>query len=289
MVSMLTSVTAQIEYHGIRGDSRACRDAVFRIVQYGTAITHTHILTSGRSHCLLLSINGGDRVAVKSGFSSGFRGLGPKAFSQVLGVLHAVGAEIDEYVVDSDVIERIDKTALTTGDIGNIESSRAVRPRRWRDYVLNEHWTDHEIDAQWRGFPCVIPFAAIDDRIIDLAISFWEGPDDRVMNGFRRLEDIVRARAESEESGCRLFKNEFSLKRGKLKWEHVSDREHAANLDLMMAIYRSCRNARAHGETGNKTRADLLTDFILLNHLYRLERKAVDTDETRDSLPNDSG
>ena len=165
MVSELNGEPAEIEYHGFRGDSLACRDAVFRLVQYGTGITHAKILTSGKSHCLLLSIDSRDRVAVKSGFASGYRGSGPMAFSKVLGVLHAVGAEIDEFDVDSDIIKRIDKTALTTGDIGNIDSSRAVRPQRWPEYVLEEHWTDHKIDAQWHCLPCVIPFAAVDGRI----------------------------------------------------------------------------------------------------------------------------
>ena len=288
MVSALNRESAEIEYHGTRGASLACRDAVFRLVQYGTRITDARILTSGQSHCLLLSINGDDLVAVKSGFASGYSGLGPTTFSEVLGVLCAVGAEIDEYEVDPDVIKRIDKTALTTGDIRNIESSHAIRPQRWRDYVLNDHWTDHEIDAQWHRFPNVIPFALIDRRIIDLAVSFWEGPDDALMKGYRRLEDIIRKRSDSEEYGCNLLTKEFSRKHGKLKWKQISGREHAGRLDLMTGIFRSYRNTRSHRDSENGNHADLLTEFLLLNHLYRLEGEAVSVDDKLDNFSNNS-
>lgn len=283
MFSALNSQSAEIEYHGVSGDSLGCRTAVFRLVQYGTRITDAHILTSGKFHCVLLSIDSGDPVAIRSGFASGYNGLGPTTFSEVLGVLHAVGANIDEYEVDSEVIKRIDKAALTAEDMRTIYSSHAIRPQRWPDYVLNDHWTDNEIHAQWHRFPCVIPFAVIDGRIMDLAVSFWEGPDDKLMKGFRRLEGIVRKRAGSEEYGLKLFQNAFSPDRGKLRWEHVQRPERTAKLDLMKGMFGSYRNVRAHRESGNDSRASLLAEFLLLNHLYRLESEAVDVGEESDN------
>ena len=283
MVSALNRESAEIEYHGIRGDSLACREAVFRLVQYGSRITDARILTSGQSHSLLLSISSGDMVAIQSGFASGYGGLGPTTFSEVLGVLHAVGAEIDEYEVNSDIIKRINETALTTEDIRNINSSRAIRPQRWRDYVLNDHWTDHEIDVQWHRFPQVIPFALVDRRIMDLAIAFWEGPDDALMKGYRRLEDIIRKRTDSENHGSRLLDEAFSLKRGKLKWMDAPDRAHAGRLDLMKGTFGAYRNVRAHRDSETSNDADLLAEFLLLNHLYRLERKATEVDANSDN------
>ena len=279
MVSALDRESAAIEYHGIRGDSLACRDAVFRLVQYRTRITDARILTSGQSHSLLLSINSGDMVAIKSGFASGHSGLGATTFSEVLGVLHAVGAEIDEFDVYPHIIKRIDETALTTEDISKVVSSRAVRPQRWRDYVLKRHWTDYEIDAQWHRFPQVIPFAVIDRRIMDLAISFWDGPDDTLMNGYRRLEDTIRKRIDSENYGARLFDEAFSLNGGKLKWMDAPDRAHAGRLNLMKGTFSSYRNVRAHRNSEDIDDADLLAEFLLLNQMYRLEGEAVDTDQ----------
>jgi hypothetical protein len=87
---------AAIEYAGIAGISKDCQDAVLRFIQFGDRITHSRILSSSRDHCLLLTINLGDVVAVKSGFASGYGGEGPRRFSYVLQVLESHGADIDE-------------------------------------------------------------------------------------------------------------------------------------------------------------------------------------------------
>ena len=72
---------AGIEYSGLPGISRACKDAVMRLFQYGDRITHARVLTHDNDHCLLLTINSLDLIAVKSGFGSGYSGEGAHAFS----------------------------------------------------------------------------------------------------------------------------------------------------------------------------------------------------------------
>ena len=47
----------------------------------------------------------------------------------------------------------------------------------------------------------VVPFAIVDGRLVDLALSFWEEPDHRLVTGYRRLEDIVRERTGLQEHG----------------------------------------------------------------------------------------
>ncbi len=78
---------AGIEYVGLSGISREFRDGVLRLLQYGDRITLARIVTSSNDHCLLLTVNCGDLVAVKSGLGSGYRGEGPRTFSYVLEVL----------------------------------------------------------------------------------------------------------------------------------------------------------------------------------------------------------
>jgi len=68
-----------IEYVGVAGISKECQDAVLRLIQFGTRITHVRILSAKRRHCLLLTLEGGDQVAVKSGFATGYRGEGPSS------------------------------------------------------------------------------------------------------------------------------------------------------------------------------------------------------------------
>jgi len=80
---------AGIEYVGLPGIPKECQDAVLRLLRYGDRITHIKILSSSNDHCLLLTVNVGDAVAVKSGFASGYLGAGSHTFSFLLAVLEA--------------------------------------------------------------------------------------------------------------------------------------------------------------------------------------------------------
>jgi hypothetical protein len=67
---------AGLEYHGVAGSSQDCQHAVMRLLQCGISIARARIISSGNTHCLLLTNAVGDPVAVKSGFSSGYGGNG---------------------------------------------------------------------------------------------------------------------------------------------------------------------------------------------------------------------
>lgn len=264
---------AGIQYFGLPGVSSDCQDAVMRLLQYGDQITHAKILTCSHEHCLLLAVNVGDLIAVKSGFGSGYAGEGSHAFSYVLQLLDAHGAEIKEYDVAPEVIERLDSSSLTTSDIDNLEATAPVRPTRWHDYVFEEHWERERHGTLWREFPPLIPFALIDSRIIDLAISFWEGPDDRLLTGYRRLEDIVRKRTGVDEHGAKLFSQAFLGPTAKLIWQDVDGGEHTGRASLFTGVFMAYRNPRAHREVAGDPN-DQLAEFLLLNQLYCLEKAA---------------
>jgi len=85
---------AGIEYVGIAGISKDCQDAVLRFIQFGNRITEVRILSAKSRHCLLLTRDGGDHVAVKSGFATGYDGEGPRRFSYVLQILDSHGADL---------------------------------------------------------------------------------------------------------------------------------------------------------------------------------------------------
>jgi hypothetical protein len=265
---------AGIEYVGLAGISKECQDAVLRLLQYGDRITHVKILSSSNDHCLVLTVNGSDVVAVKSGFASGYLGEGSHTFSYVLTVLEAHGAEIDEFKVRPEVIERIDSSALTKTDLDAIEAARPVRPRRWHDYVFERDWERKNDGTLWRDFPTVVPFAIVDGRLVDLALSFWEEPDHRLVTGYRRLEDIVRERTGLQEHGSKLFSQAFLGPAAKLVWKDGDSGEQAGKASLFTAIYQAYRNRRAHRETESDAAA-LLREFLLLNHLFLLEKDSI--------------
>src|SRR5580704_12429216 len=130
-IEPLNSKFAAIEYHGVAGSSIDCETAVVRLLQSGDTPARARILSSGSTHCLLLTNKVGDHIAVKSGFSSGYGGTGPTCFSQVLQMLQTHDCEIDECDVDDTIIERLDASALTIKDLEKIVALSPRRPSRW--------------------------------------------------------------------------------------------------------------------------------------------------------------
>lgn len=266
---------AGIQYAGEAGTSKECQDAVMRLLQYGDQITLARILTCSNEHCLLLTVNVGDLVAVKSGFGSGYRGEGSHAFSYVLELLYAYKVPIEEYEVGQDVIERLDSSSLTMSDINKLGAARPVRPSRWPDYVFEEDWRDKRKGIVWKKFPPIIPLAIVDERISDLAMSFWEGPDDKLLTGYRRLEDIVRKRTGIDEHGAKLFSQAFAVDKARLGWKNLDGGERAGRGSLFTAAYTAYRNPRAHREL-NGNGHNQVVEFLLLNHLYLLEKESCE-------------
>lgn len=245
-----------------------------RLLQYGDEITNARILTNDHDHCLLLTVNVGDLIAIKSGFSSGYRGEGPHAFSFVLALLEAHGGKIEEYQVSAELIERVDNSALTETDLEGIELSRPVRPRRWQDYI-DDRWERDDYARLWQEFDPIIPFAIVDSRIADLAFRFFQVPDASLMKGYRRLEDIIRKRTGLREHGAKLFSRAFVGDAPRLQWKDLSIGEQNARRSLFTSAYAAYRNPRAHREIESDS-YDQTREFLLLNHLFCLERTAVE-------------
>lgn len=266
---------AAIEYHGISGATQDCLNAVMRLLQFGNEISRTRILTCSNEHGLLLTIDVGDLVAIKSGFTSGYGGEGPRGFSRALELLRAHGSEIEEYDVPSALMQRLDSSALTLGDLAYVDAARPVRPSRLADYVSEKDFDCALSGTLWRDFPPTVPFAIVDNRIMDLALSFWTGPDDRLLKGYRRLEDLVRRRTGLNERGSKLFSQAFGGKTSVLYWRDITDGEQTGRVNLFTGAYMAHRSSRAHQEL-NTHPDESLAEFLVLNHLFRLEHKAED-------------
>jgi hypothetical protein len=168
--------------------------AVMRLLKFGDLILRVRILSNSHYHGLLITKEAGDRIAIRFGFSSGYGGTGPNCFSAVLQLLHAHNAKIDECEVTESFMERVDKSALTIKDIDDVDAAKPIRPSRWPDCILDYHSRGTQDGVLWQEFPPVVPFAIIDSRMIDFARTFWDDPDDKLLKGYRRLEDAVRRR-----------------------------------------------------------------------------------------------
>ena len=265
---------AGIEYMGVAGASADCQRAVVMLLQSDRSLMRARILTSDRYHCILLVDEVGDRVAIKSGFSSGYSGEGPRALSYVLQLLVSHKIDIDEIKVEPVVFGRVDSSSLTSSDLDFIVGAKPVRPPNWSQYIDDKDSKRAQDGILWKDFPPLIPFAIIDSRLMDLAISFWENPDDRLLKAYRRLEDSVRRRTGVDEHGSKLFSQAFIGNGAKLGWAGINDGEKIGRAQLFTSVYMAYRNPRAHRELEGKL-VEQLAEFLMLNHLYLLEREAL--------------
>ncbi len=262
-----------IQYFGLPGITDECKEAVIRLLQNGEKILSAKILTYKKSHCLLLSVNSGDPVIIKSGFSSGYLGRGPNAFSYILQLLDTHNVQIDEYRINKAFFNRIDNSLILMSDLEMLDTTIPLRPSRWYDYIHDRDEESMKNGKLWREFHPVIPYAIIETRIVDLALTFWENPDEKLLSGYRRLEDAVRKRTGLKEHSTKLFARAFQET---LEWKNVDDAEQKGRIQLFFAIYSIYRNPRAHKELDKYDSNHLLSEFLLLNHLYKLESEAIE-------------
>jgi hypothetical protein len=282
-----------IEYHGEAGIPRSCQVAVVRLLQCRETLLRARIVSffdpespsdhdSGQfqgDHGILFTIDEHDGlIAIKQGFASGYYGEGPRTFAFVLALLEAHKIPIEEYEVDKGFIDRLNKCRLTNEDIKKLDPTERRWPVRWYGYMTAferyNHFRESARDGTlWQEFPEIIPFCIIDSRIVDLALTFWEDPAARIFTGYIRLEDIVRERTGLTVGSYKLFEAAFRGGRPKprLYWNVVDTAERDGRTNLFTGAYMAHRNSRAHSELRSH---ESVTEFLLLNHLYLLEREA---------------
>ena len=271
---------AAIEYLGTAGITSHCVKSIAKLIHFGDKINSARILSckgdySG-THGFILDVNCGVEVAVKSGFTSGYPGEGPRGLSTVLQLLSRHGAEIEEFEVGYELIERLNYSCLLRADIDSLVEKHAVRPRRWYDYIYEFRSLNTYDNSLLRGvFPVVVPFELIDFRLMDLALKFESEPDSSINTAYRRLEDLVRNRADlNSDSGSRLFSKAFQGDKSVLYWQDNDGGEHNGKASLFTSVFNAYRNRRAHRELKSELN-ELMREFLLINELYLLEGTAV--------------
>lgn len=183
-----------------------------------------------------------------------------------------------EFTVDPGFIERFDQSALTRADLANLDNAQAsLTP--WLEYINEWDWNRIKEGTLWY-YSClpIMPFAIIDKRIVDLAMSFWEDPDEKILTGYRRLEDVVRERIAVNEHGVKLFTAAFRGSPPRLAWKDCSPSEQEGRTSLFIGAYMAYRNPRAHRELKRDSTASL-NEFLLLNQLFLWETDATEVRE----------
>lgn len=277
-----------LQYLGIPDLPSACGDSILRLLQFGDQVDRVQILTSGSMHGLMLHVNEHYLFAVKTGFRSGYSGEGPMTFSFVLRLLDSQGADIEEYEVGDRILHRLNRSSLSEADREMLAAAKPIRPERWRDYVFEKHNDAASSGDLWGNLPPVMPYAIIDPRIMDLAIGFFKAPDKALLDGFRRLEGLIKERGGTEGFGVKLFEKAFDPDIGTLTWNNIPPSEQKRRMGLFVAAYGAYRNPRAHN-LRKETTKDYLVEFLMLNTLFRLEKMATLRKPSNASPNTDAG
>ncbi len=267
---------AGIQYVGDSGITQECKKAVINLIHAGERIHEVKILTFeetySNAHALLLILEFDIQIVVKDGFASGYNGEGPKGYAFVLSLLAQYTNNINEYVVPQKIFERISSSSLTVKDLECINGIEKVRPIRWYDsaYLFKER--EHNIFSE---FPLIIPMALLDSRLIEQALKFETNPDNAIMSGYRKIEDIVRERTKLyNESSTKLFAKAFQVDNSVLCWENLDPSESIGRASLFTSVFMAYRNNRAHQEPKHNL-SDDIREFMLINQLFILESEAV--------------
>lgn len=281
--SVDVSKVAGIEYHGSDGITQDCIDALVHIINAGERIESAWLLSCFHSdgtggHAFLLSIFPARQALIKPGFTSGYSGEGPRGLSTALKILQLHNVDIDEFEIDSSTMQRAEAGCLTSKDIEKLEAARPIRPNRFYDYIQRNPALFREGDARevQRCFPATLNIGLLDERLVELAIGFFDNPDFAISTAFRRLEDIVRSRTQIfDKSGSHLFKKAFEGDKSLLHWNDQDGGEQAGKAGLFVAVFLAYRNPRAHREISSNPR-EAAREFMLINQLYLLEAMAVE-------------
>ncbi|MCG9710321.1 TIGR02391 family protein [Pseudoalteromonas sp. Isolate3] len=263
---------AGIEYRGTAGISKHCINAVTEMIHFGRMLNTVKILTTGNeyhyNHALLINIDVGIDVAIKSGFTSGYSGEGPRAFSYTLSVLRKFCDEIEEYYVPQKFLEKINSSALTVKDLDWLSEQTPVIPQQWYDYIYEGHTKLH----LQQGFPVEIPLSLIDERLLSTAILMKQNPDNALMDGYRLLEKVIKEKSGlTKETGAKLFSKALSGESSPLHWENLDGSETTGRANMFSSIFMAFRNRRAHQQLESEIHNDL-REFLLLNQLFILEQ-----------------
>lgn len=264
-----------IQYVGVAGVSASCYNALKRYVQYGDRIERARLLTANSFHAFQLTTDELGTVFVKSGFTSGYSGEGPRTLAQALMLLHQMGIDpVNEIEISPSMLNRLNQGRLSQADLRRLDATEPIRPLRTYDYVY-PYRSQSTGRSELNAFPIAMPWSIIDERLIGIAIGFEDDPDRAIFSAFRELEEIVRLRTGLTESGVKLFSQAFALDVGPLYWGRQEAAEEKGMAQLFFGTYMAYRNPRAHRPLGASLH-DSLAEFLLVNHLFRLERAAID-------------
>lgn len=264
-----------VEYWGNQGITQTCLMSLCNLIQTHSDLTYALLLTNEQTHAFIIKDENESFYVIRSGFTSGYMGEGPRGLATALTLLKRHEIQTEEILVSSKILRKTNNSTLNDSEIELLFKQEIIRPIRLHDYIYPFTKEVSETNKSKRYYPLELPYSILDDRIFDLALLFKHDPDSALLKAYKRLEDIVRDRTKLTEHSYKLFSQSFQGDNSLLTWKVPDIGEIKGRANLFTGTYMAFRNARAHRESnGNYTQ--MFREFLLINELYLLETEAIE-------------
>lgn len=277
MLNIFNRASDSIQYLGTPY-TQDCIEALALVLQIEEQVEMALILTNNHNHCFLIQ---GYRTTylIRYGFRSDHISEGYKGFVKALKLLQRHEVEIKELVISSKEFETIQQNSLSDSNVQSFLNSPYKRTHTIYEHISNLDYMLKEPLKIDNYYPKELPLNLIDERILDLALSFKEDADASIMKAYTRLEDIIRKKLNSQKFSSSLMEDAFcsDLKKNRLspfKWETENEESSTAIGRLFTNTFKAYRNPRAHSEV-KKSTSQLQREFLLINELYLLENESI--------------
>lgn len=263
-----------IEYLGEAGITHTCLLTLCNLIQTHSDLSYALLLTNDQLHALILKDQSESYYIIRSGFTSGYPGEGPKGLATALTILNKHEIETEETLITSKMMKKLNNSLLSDEDIDLIFKQKIIRPIQLHDYIYPFRNEVSSTSSLKRYYPLELPYSIIDDRIFDLALLFKNDPDSALLKAYKRLEDIVRTRTGLSEHSSKLFSQTFASPNAPLTWDLPDKSEIIGRANLFIGAYQAFRNARTHREKPEENLVHQYREFLLINELYLLETES---------------
>lgn len=263
------------DYYGEAGITETCLYSLCNIIQTHADLSYALLLSNNQSHAFILTDLTDSYYIIRSGFTSGYQGEGPKGLAKALTILNKHQIDTEEVLVTTKLINKLNNSSLSDKNIDFIFKTKIIRPIRLHDYIYPFKNEVTQTSSLKRYYPLELPYSIIDDRIFDLALLFKQDPDSALTKAYKRLEDIVRERTGLNEHSTKLFAQAFNTSNAPLMWFAPDKSEIIGRANLFLGTYQAFRNARTHREKHEENLIHQYREFLLVNELYLLEAEAI--------------
>lgn len=172
----------QIQYLGNDGITQYCLTAITDLLQTHSDFDAVILLSYEKQHAFIIKDHFEVFYAIRSGFTSGYSGEGPRGLATVLHGLEKHQMRVEEILVPQKIIQRLNQARLSDQDIDDIFSKPVIRPMRLADYTYPFRNQLGNLENIKQYYPLELPYAILDERLFDLALLFKSDPDSSISN-----------------------------------------------------------------------------------------------------------